>query len=51
MKRTKKENREILSVVKIAKGYAKQGYKYGEAIEKAQEDVRKQEIEKYESKV
>ena len=48
MKRTKKEGKEILAVVKIAKKYVKQGFKYGKAIDMAQRDIRKQEIEKYE---
>lgn len=49
MKRTKKENKEILNVVGIAKEYVNAGYKPGQAIDMAKEDLRKQEIEKYES--
>lgn len=48
MKRTKKQNKEILNVVNLAKEYVKQGFKYGQAIDMAQRDIRKQEIEKYE---
>lgn len=48
MKRTKRQNKEILNVVEIAKEYVNAGYKYGQAIEMAQRDIRKQEIEKYE---
>lgn len=48
MKRTKKQNKEILNVVNLAKEYVKQGFKYGKAIDMAQRDIRKQEIEKYE---
>lgn len=52
MKRKKKQaNREILSVVQLAKRYLKEGYKTGQAVEKAQEEYRKVEIEKYESKI
>lgn len=48
MKRTKRQNKEILNVVSLAKVYVSEGYKYGQAIEMAQKDIRKQEIEKYE---
>lgn len=48
MKRTKRRNKEILNVVSLAKEYVKAGYKYGQAIDMAQRDIRKQEIEKYE---
>lgn len=48
MKRTKREKKEILNVVNLAKEYVKQGFKYGQAIDMAQRDIRKQEIEKYE---
>lgn len=48
MKRTKRQNKEILNVVSLAKEYVKAGYKYGQAIDMAQRDIRKQEIEKYE---
>lgn len=48
MKRTKKQNKEILPVVEIAKKYVEEGFKYGEAIDMAQRDIREQEIEKYE---
>ena len=48
MKRTKRQYKEILTVVEIAKEYVKAGYKYGQAIDMAQRDIRKQEIEKYE---
>ena len=51
MKRTKKQNKEILNVVSLAKEYVKQGFKYGKAIDMAQRDIRRQEIEKYESKI
>jgi len=51
MKRTKRQNKEILNVVEIAKEYVKAGYKCGQAIDMAQRDIRKQEIEKYESKI
>lgn len=48
MKRTKKENKEILNVVNLAKKYVEAGYKIGQAISMAQRAVRKQEIEAYE---
>lgn len=48
MKRTKRQNKEILNVVNLAKKYVKQGFKYGQAIDMARRDIRKQEIEKYE---
>ena len=48
MKRTKRQNKEILNVVSLAKEYVNAGYKYGQAIDMAQRDIRKQEIEKYE---
>lgn len=48
MKRTKKDNKEILSVVSIAKEYVKAGYKIGQAVSMAQRDFREQEIETYE---
>lgn len=51
MKRTKRRNKEILNVVSLAKEYVKQGFKYGKAIDMAQRDIRRQEIEKYESKI
>lgn len=49
MKRTKRQNKEILNVVDIAKEYIKQGETYINSIKKAQKKVREQEIEKYES--
>lgn len=48
MKRTKRQNKEILNVVSLAKEYVKQGFKYGKVIDMAQRDIRRQEIEKYE---
>lgn len=48
MKRAKRQNKEILNVVEIAKKYVEEGYKIGEAIDMAQKKVREQEIEKYE---
>ena len=51
MKRAKRQNKEILNVVDIAKKYVEEGYKIGEAIDMAQRYIRKQEIEKYESKI
>lgn len=48
MKRSKRRNKEILNVVNLAKEYVKEGYKYGQAIDMAQRDIREQEIEKYE---
>ncbi len=48
MKRTKKENKEILNVVNIAKEYVEAGYKIGQAIDMAQRDIREVEILKYE---
>ncbi|WP_297136061.1 hypothetical protein [Terrisporobacter sp.] len=48
MKRSKKENKEILNVVNLAKKYVNVGYKIGQAISMAQREVRKQEIEAYE---
>lgn len=48
MARNKRENKEILSVVSIAKEYVKAGYKIGQAIEMAQKDFRNMEIAKYE---
>lgn len=48
MKRTKRQNKEILNVVNLAKEYVKQGETYINSIKKAQKKVRKQEIEKYE---
>ena len=48
MKRTKRQNKEILNVVSLAKEYVNAGFKYGKAIDMAQRDIRKQEIEKYE---
>lgn len=48
MRRSKKENKEILNVVNLAKEYVKAGYKLGQAVSMAQRDVREQEIEKYE---
>lgn len=49
MKRTKRQNKEILNVVDIAKEYIKQGETYINSIKKAQKKVREHEIEKYES--
>lgn len=49
MKRTKRQNKEILNVVDIAKEYIKQGETYINSIKKAQKEIRKYEIEKYES--
>lgn len=48
MKRTKRQNKEILNVVSLAKEYVKQGFKYGKAIDMAQRDIRRQEIKQYE---
>ncbi len=48
MKRTKKENKEILNVVNLAKKYVEAGYKIGQAIDMAQRDIREVEILKYE---
>lgn len=48
MARNKRENKEILSVVEIAKEYVKAGYKLGQAISMAQKDFRNMEIEQYE---
>lgn len=48
MKRTKKENKEILNVVNLAKEYVEAGYKIGQAIDMAQRDIREVEILKYE---
>lgn len=50
MKRTKKQNKEILAVVEIAKKYVEEGYKIGEAISLAQKEVRKEEKDKYEGR-
>ena len=48
MKRTKKDNKEILTVVELAKKYIEAGYKVGQAVSMAQKDIRDQEIEIYE---
>lgn len=48
MARTKRENKEILNVVGIAREYVKAGYKLGQAIEMAQKDFRNMEIDRYE---
>lgn len=45
------KNKTIPKVVELAKVYLQNGETYINAIEKAQEEVRKQEIEKYESKI
>ena len=50
-KSNKARNKTITKVVAIAKEYVKAGYKYGQAIDMAQRDIRRQEIEKYESKI
>lgn len=42
------KSKTIPKVVKLAKVYVQNGETYINAIEKAQEEVRKQEIEKYE---
>lgn len=42
------KNKTIPKVVELAKVYVKAGETYINAIERAQEEVRKQEIEKYE---
>ena len=47
-KSNKARNKTITKVVAIAKEYVKAGYKYGQVIDMAQRDIRKQEIEKYE---
>ena len=49
MKRTKRQNKEILNVVNLAKEYVKEGETYINSIKKAQKEIRKYEIEKYES--
>lgn len=48
MKRTKRQNKEILNVVEIAKEYVKQGENFINAIKKAQDEIEKEEREKYE---
>ena len=42
------KNKTIDKVVQRAKEYLKEGYKIGQAIEMAQRDIRKIEIQKYE---
>lgn len=42
------KNKTIPKVVELAKVYLQNGETYINAIERAQEEVRKQEIEKYE---
>ena len=42
------KNKKIAKVVKLAKEYVNQGYKYGEAVAKAEELVSKQERDRYE---
>lgn len=42
------KNKTIPKVVELAKVYVKAGETYINSIKKAQEEVRKQEIEKYE---
>ena len=46
--KNKKKNKEILNVVNLAKVYIDQGYKIGQAIEMAQNELRREEVEKYE---
>lgn len=48
MKRSKKDDKEIINVVSIAKEYVKAGYKVGQAVSMAQRDFREKEIEQYE---
>lgn len=45
------KSKTIKKVVELAKVYVQNGETYINAIERAQEEVRKQEIEKYESKI
>lgn len=47
-KSNKARNKTITKVVAIAKEYVKAGYKYGQAIDMAQQDVEKAERERYE---
>ena len=42
------KNKKIAKVVKLAKEYVEQGYKYGEAVAKAQKEVEQQERDRYE---
>ena len=46
--KNKKKDKEILKVVNLAKVYIDQGYKIGPAIEMAQNELRREEVEKYE---